>query len=233
MSLAFLPSTRLLRTRRAWVPILGWTAFAVAGAMIARAGGAVRGADHALLGAYATVELPLLVYGVVAAALGGDSLARSGASQISLGASPFGVARATVLVSVAASATIGAVLAVSVAALAHGPQDPPLAADVARCAEIGALGGAAYGAFFTLGASFGARGFGRSLLLLVDWFFGVGHGSSAVLTPRAHIRSLLGGVAPLHMTARSSFMALTLLAFVCSALAVQRAGRAEWPLPRR
>ena len=60
----------------------------------------------------------------------------------------------------------------------------------------------------------------------------VGRGASAVLTPRAHVRSLLGGMAPLDMTARGSFVALAVLVVVCGAIAVRRAGRAQWMLPR-
>ena len=132
----------------------------------------------------------------------------------------------------AISAVLGGLLAVAVSALAHGAADPPLARDLVVSAEVGALGGAAYAAYFVLGASFGARGLGRSVLLVVDWLFGVGRGASAVLTPRAHVRSLLGGMAPLDMTARGSFVALAVIVVGCGAIAVRRAGRAQWMLPR-
>jgi len=197
MTLTRLPLSRLARSRRAWIPLLAWSAFAIPGAVLARRGGAARGADEALLGAYGAIALPLLVYGLVAAVLGGNSLARSGVSLVSLGASPVRVARATVLVALLASGAAGGVLAVAVAVLAHGSADPPLVRDLAMSAEIGALGAAAYAAYFTFGASFGARGLGRSVLLIADWMVGVGRGSSAMLTPRAHLRSLLGGSAPL------------------------------------
>jgi len=232
MSLTRLPLARLSRSWRAWIPVLGWSAFAIAGALLARRGGAVRGADHALLGAYGAVALPLLAYGLVAAVLGGESLARSGTSLVSLGASPYRVARSTLLVALGACAVAGGLLAVGVTAVAHGTADPPLARDLVTCAEIGALGGAAYAAYFLLGASFGARGLGRSVLLVVDWFLGVGRGSSAMLTPRAHVRSLLGGIAPLGASGRASFVALVVIVVVCGGIAVRRAGRAQWMLPR-
>jgi hypothetical protein len=232
LTLAQLPLLRAVRSPRGWLVIAGWIAFAIAGALLARRGGAVRGADHALLGAYGAVALPLLVYGVVAVVLGGHSLARSGTALVTLGASPYRVALATLGTSVAISALLGGLLALAVGALAHGSADPPLVRDLVVSAEVGALGGAAYAAYFTLGASFGARGLGRSVLLVIDWVFGVGRGASAVLTPRAHVRSLLGGMAPLDMTARGSFVALAVLVVVCGAIAVRRAGRAQWMLPR-
>jgi hypothetical protein len=232
MNLMSLPLARLVRSRAAWVILLGWAGFALLASVVARRGGAVHGADHALLGAYGAIALPLLVYGVVAQALNGDSLARSGLPLVSFGASPSRVARVTLLVSVGGSMLAGGLLGAVVAAVAHGSADPPVARDVAFSAEIGAVGAAAYAAYFVFGASFGARGIGRSVLLVVDWVLGVGHGTSALLTPRAHVRSLLGGAPPLGMSARGSFLVLGLLVVVCGAIAVRRAGRAVWPLPR-
>jgi hypothetical protein len=148
------------------------------------------------------------------------------------GASPARVARDTLLAAMATSALLGAALAALVCAVAHGQADPPLVRDLVACAEIGALGGAAYASFFVLGASFGLRGLGRSILLVADWLFGGGRGIASVFFPRAHIRSLLGGSSTLGMPGSWSIAILVLLALAYAALAVRRAARAEWALPR-
>jgi hypothetical protein len=226
-----LPLARLLRTRRAWLSVVMWSGFAALAAIVAKRGGAAHGADHTLLGAFGAIALPLVVYGVVAAVLGGEGLGRAGRSLVVLGAPPARVARAMLLVAVVASAILGAALAAAVAGLAHSTGDPPLMRDLVVSVKVSALGGAAYAAFFLWGASFGARGFGRSVFLVLDWVFGVGRGSSAIFTPRAHLQSLLGGPSPLDVSTRTSYVALLAILVVSSALAVRRAARSEWKLP--
>jgi hypothetical protein len=232
MTLASLPLARLLRSRRSWLLIVLWAVLALGAAAMGRMHATAHGADHVLLGAYGAIALPLLVYGVVSTALGNEGLARSGVSLVALGAAPSRVARATWLVTVGAGAILGGLLGAGVAALGHGASDPPLAVDAARSLEIGALGGAAYASFFLLGASFGARGLGRSILLVVDWVLGVGKGSGAMLVPRSHLHNLLGGGSRLDLSQRASFIALAFLTLACGVLAVSRATRTEWRLLR-
>lgn len=223
--LARLPLARLTRTPRAWLPIAGWLALAVVVAILARSSGSSRVADHVLLGAYGALALPLLVYAVVTATLGGEGLARAGAPLVAFGAKPAHAAVAAVAVAAAASAALGALLAIAVAAIAHGASDPPLARDLATSAWIGALGASSYAAAFAFGASFGARGFGRSAVLVVDWLLGSGNGAASLFTPRAHLRNLLGGSAPLDLSQRASIALLVLLALLYAALAVLRVRR--------
>jgi len=160
---------------------------------------------------------------VVGAALGGDGLARSTRALAAFGASPPRVALHSLAVAVAVTSLLAAVLGALVAILAHGASDPPIARDALSSAWIAALGGASYTALFTLGASFGKRGIGRPIALAVDWVFGASDGYAGLLTPRAHLRSLLGGSAVLEMSGRMSAIALVVLALAFGAIAMRRA----------
>jgi hypothetical protein len=213
-ALARLFAARLTRTPRAWFPIAAWFALAVGAAIVARTSGNAHAAGHVLLGAYGALALPLLVYAVVAAALGGEGLARAVAPLVAFGARPAHATLAAIAVSAAFSAVLGALLAAVVACIAHGPADPPLAIDLATSAWIGALGGVAYAALFSFGASLGGRAFGRSAVLVVDFLFGHESGAMALFTPRAHLRNLLGGSPPLEISQRASLVALVVLALL-------------------
>jgi hypothetical protein len=181
---------------------------------------------------YSVLALPFLAYAVLSAVLGGDGLSRSGLVLANLGASPLRVALSAVIVAIVASALLGGGLGALVDALAHGPLDPRLSEDIPKAFSGGALGGAAYAAFFAFGASFGARGFGRSLLLVLDWIVGASTSAGALLTPRGHVRALLGGAAPLDVPGRVSFAALVLMVVGFTVLATARGSRARW-VPRR
>jgi hypothetical protein len=133
-----------------------------------------------------------------------------------------------VTVAIAASALFGGALGAVVDVVGHGALDPPLAEDALRALGVGALGGAAYAAFFAVGASFGARGFGRSVLLVLDWVFGTSAGTSSLLVPRAHVRNLLGGAAPLDVSARTSYLALGVMIVVFTGFACARASRTRY-----
>jgi hypothetical protein len=194
-------------------------------AFAARSAGSAHGADHALVGAYGGLALPLLAYAVVSATLGGESLARAGRSLVGFGAAPWIVAVAQVSVAALASALLGAALAAGVAAVAHGSSDPPIAGDIATSAWIGALAAAAYATYFSFGSSFGKRGGGRAALLVFDWVLGSGSGALAVITPRAHLRNLLGGTPPLELAERTSAILLAAITLAFALLAAHRARR--------
>ncbi len=232
-STATIPWLRLSRAPRVWTAIVLWCAVALAPALLARRASIGHGADHALLGMYSAIALPFLAYTVLSGVLGRDSLGRSGLVLANFGASPRRVATFAIAVAVLASSALGGGLAALVDGLAHGPLDPALAQDLPRAFAGGALGGAAYAAFFALGASFGARGFGRSVLLVLDWIFGAGTSASALLTPRAHVRALLGGPAPLDVSSRVSSAALVVMVLAVTWLATARASRARWIPTRR
>jgi hypothetical protein len=223
VGLARLPIARLFRTARAWTAAGAWSALAIAMAVFMRTRGASHGADDVLVEAFGALVLPLLAYTLVGAALGARSVAGSTTALAAFGASRARAAAATVAVAVAASAVFGALLAASVALVAHGAADPPLARDALVSGYVGGLGGAAYASWFSLGAGFGRQGGGRLMALLVDWVFGVSGGTLALFAPRAHLRSLLGGAPPLDWSQRWSAVALAVLALACAIGAVGRA----------
>jgi hypothetical protein len=217
---------RIFRTPRALLALGAWCVLALGFALAARSRGSANGADHVLVGAYGALILPLLAYTLVGAILGARSLVASTAPLVRFGAAPTRAAAVTVGVALAAGVAIGAVLAALVALLAHGSGDPPVAGDALASAYAGALGGAAYAAWFAMGASFGRRGGGRTVLLVADWVLGLGRGAVAVVTPRAHLRNLLGGAGPMEWSGRASAAALVVIAVVCVLVAVRRASRA-------
>ena len=134
--LARVPALRLVRTPRAWLPIVAWALLADRHrASSARARGSTTGADHVMRGAFAFLVLPLVAYGVVGATLGTTGLRRGIRGVVALGAAP----RSAALASVARcrcdlGASLSGVLGAVVCALAHGTGDPPLASDLAGLA---------------------------------------------------------------------------------------------------
>lgn len=149
-------------------------------------------ADRALQGAAFGLVLPLLTYAAMeramrqrrcdAAAL---ELARHGADRRLC---VLGLLAAAAAISAAAGGVIG-LLAV---AGARASADRAFAGDLVAAGWIGALGGAAYAAWFGLGSLLGRRGGGRLLALGLDWVLGAGVGVAALPWPRAHVRNLLG-----------------------------------------
>jgi hypothetical protein len=216
------PIARLLRSGRGRTVVLAWSALAVAFAVTARSSGSLHAADHALLGAFAPLVLPLLTYVLAGAVIGARSLSLSAAPMVALGARPTQATAATMSVAIAACALSSGLLAIVVDVVAHASADPPLGRDAVACAYAGGLGGGVYASWFALGASFGKRGVGRPVLLVLDWVLGAGDGPTALVTPRAHIRNLLGGSAPLQLSERTSALALVVLALACVTLAIRR-----------
>ena len=226
MSVALVSFLRLARSRSAWLTTLGWGTVALASAWVQRSHGSPHGADHAL-DVYAAVAVPLLVYGVVAAGLAHQGLAASGRSLVRLGATPLRVAGATVLVTMFASALSCGAIGALVVTLGHGALDPPRGLDALETLAFGAIAGATYTAYFMVGAAALGGLWGPRLLLLVDWLVGSGVGLGAVLTPRAHLRNLLGGEAPFDLAPWESLAALVILALVCATAASRWAAKAR------
>jgi len=128
----------------------------------------------------------------------------------------------TVAVAALLAALLSAGLGATVAIVAHGVDDPPAAHDAWLSAYAGALGGAAYAALFSFGASFGKRGGGRAVLLVLDWALGSNRSAASLLTPRGHLRNLLGGEAPFGLSERASAAALLAILVMCTLLSVRR-----------
>lgn len=220
-AIARLPLARLLRMPRAWLPTLGWITLAVGATLITRQSGGAS-ADRAILGVFGPFVLPLLAYGIVAATFNGQRVGTAGAPLRAYGARGGQIAVVSALVAMAATALLAALLAPSLVLLGHGPFDPPLGHDALTSAWIGALAGAAYAGFFTLGACLGKKGGGRGVFLFVNWVLGAGKGASALLVPYGHVRSLLGGDPVLALSQRGSALALAVIAVAALALVAWR-----------
>jgi len=221
--LARVPALRLLRTPRAWAPILLWSLLAVVMAVAARTTGSASGASHVMRGSFAFLVLPLVAYAIVGAVIGAGGLRHGVRGVVALGAEPRRAALASVGVAVAYAMAACGILAALVCLLAHGAQDPPLASDVPTSFWVGALGGGAYGAFFCAGSALW-KGKLRGVFLAFDWIVGGGAGASALLTPRGHVLSLLGGLpcAELSQRASSALLVVLLLAYGSVAIALAR-----------
>jgi len=225
-ALARVPLARLTRTRRAWLPIAGWSLVAVVSALSSRSAGLASGADHVMRGTFGFVILPLLTYGIVSAALGGAGLRPAVRGLVALGAPPPRAALASVGVSMAAAALACGVVAVLVCLIAHGSADPPLVWDLPASFGVAFTAGAAYAAFFCAGSAIG-RGAMRGAFLAIDYIVGTPAGFGSVFTPRAHVMSLLGGPQCFELSRRVSSMILVVLALAYLALAVRLARRAK------
>lgn len=104
-------------------------------------------------------------------------------------------------------------LALGSATAAAGSALPPSAANLVSVVWIGLLGGLAYGACFAL-AQLVAGAPGRMSLLALDGLLGSGTGLLALPWPRAHLRTLLGGEAPLGLGATEAALCLVAIALL-------------------
>jgi hypothetical protein len=217
--LARVPALRLVRTPRAWLPIAAWAALALVVALSARAHGGASGATTVLRGTFAFLVLPLVAYAVVGATLGASGLRRGIRGLVALGAVPQQAALASVVTAAAFAAAICGLLATVTCLLAHGAHDPPLARDLFTSLWVGALGGATYAAYFSAGAAIG-KGTMRGVLLALDFIVGGGAGVGALVTPRGHVTSLLGGPLCAELSQRASSLVLLVLIVVYGGFAV-------------
>jgi hypothetical protein len=212
---ARVPLLRIRRTRRALLPLVGWTLLALVAAKTT-----TLGADHVLRGTFGFVVLPLLTYGIVAAALGGVGLRAAVRPLVSLGADPARASAGAVLVACAFSAVTCALVGAVTCVFAHRTGDAPLNADLTSTAGIAALSGAAYAAYFCFGSAIG-KGAMRGFFLALDWLAGSGAGFASIFVPRGHVTSLLGGTHALEMSARTSSIFLVFLLVIYAGAAIR------------
>ncbi len=224
MIAARLAVLRVARTPSALFTGAAWLVVAVGAAFVERSRG-WPAAGHVLLGAFGAIALPLLVYAIVGAILAGAGFGRAGRSLVAFGADPLRVALHTLAVAAVMSVVVCGAAAATVAIVAHGQDDPPVLLDALTSAKVGALAGLAYAAMFGFGAAIFRSGIGRGVLLAVDWILGDGSGVAALLTPRAHLRSLFGGAPALELSQRASALALVAIAVVFGAFALLLARR--------
>ncbi len=201
---------RVVRRPTALAALLGVALIVVSAVIERRAGSA--GAVDRVLGNTFRVVLPLVTFGVTAAATGHDRLRDAVWPLARYGSSRRDLALGTILFAMAASAALAALFAVVSVVLAHSPGGPPLLRDAFQSAWIGALTASAYAAWFAFGAVFWKRGRGRWIPLALDLLFGASTGLLGAVFPRGNAQSLLGGAAPLHLSQPSSSAALALSA---------------------
>lgn len=222
--LARVPALRLVRTPRAWLPIAAWVAVALVAAIAARSHGASSGASQVLRGTFAGLALPLLAYAIVGASLGNTGIRKGIRGVVALGATPRDAALASIAVAVLVSTALSGALGALSCVVAHGSHDPPLALDLFASLWVSALGGAAYAAYFSVGSAI-AKGTMRGVFLALDWIVGGGASVGALLTPRGHVVSLLGGSLCAGLPARASCVVLVVMVAVFGALALRLARR--------
>jgi hypothetical protein len=90
--------------------------------------------------------------------------------------------------------------------------------DALLTAYAGALGGVAYGCVFVAASRLG--GWGAAFWLIVDWLLGAASGAQSLAVPRAHVRNLLGGMAPMGIAERTSALWLLAIAAIATGFAV-------------
>jgi hypothetical protein len=181
--------------------------------------------DRTLMSAVFGIVLPLLSYGLLERVTQRQRLddsvqevARHGGNRR---AAVFGVLAGSAVI----TAGIGAALACVGVVSSRGAYDPALWSDLENSAWIGFLGGACYAAWFCAASLIGRRGGGRLGALLFDWVLGSGVTTLAVLSPRGHLRNLLGGDPVLGMEQWAATLALFALLGVYWASALARVPR--------
>ncbi len=224
LALARLPALRLVRTRGAPLALFAWTLLALGMTLIARHANA-SSVNGTLLGVYLPFVLPLVAYAVVGAALGGSGITTAVRPLVRFGASPRASALAAGLVAALGSAASCALAAGVLALAAHNTLDPPLGPDIALTLYATALGGAAHGAFFVLGSAMGARGGGRSAMLVINWVCGASPSWISAFVPYTHTRSLLGGLPAVTLSQPASAWSLVAIIAVSLGLAALRVRR--------
>jgi hypothetical protein len=211
---------RILRRPTALSALLGAGLVVVAGLIERRAGSA--GAVDRTLAATFNVVVPLVTFGVCAAVSGRENLREGVWSAARFGLARRDVALGAIGAACLASAALGAGFAALAVLVAHAAGNPPVAGDLLTSGWIAALTAAAYTGWFSAGATFGRRGGGRWLPLVLDFVVGAGSGIAAAVLPRANAASLLGGAGPLGLPQASSSLILAASAMTLAGLAALR-----------
>jgi hypothetical protein len=196
-------SWRRLAGRRGAAIVLSALLATVLLAALERRAAAAFALDRALLGATFGMVLPLACFALARCLIPTRPEDAVGALA------QFGVSRRTalagrVLVLFTSQAALGLLLGL-VTVVVAGPT-MAWSRELLSIVWIAPLGALAFGAVLLLGASFGPKG--AVVALLLDWVFGNGTGAFALPWPRAHIRSLLGGMPVLELVQLQSGLLL-------------------------
>jgi hypothetical protein len=221
MPLARLPFARLVRTPRALISCVLWIGFAIAVALYEKSRGESHVVDHVLPDAFGGLVLPLVVFALVGAVVVSTSLRASIFPVTAIGASGTRAALASIVVVALVSALICGGIGAALVPISGAT--PPIRADLIASGWVSALGAVCYASFFVFGTSFGKTGTGRLILLVVDWVLGSAGGPLEIITPRAHLRNLLGGAPLMHVSQTVSAITLAAIAVFCMLIAARRA----------
>ena len=210
-----------LRSRSVLLIALLCVALAVSAGIIEHGSAALGAADRAL-GAVTRLVLPLAVFGLTTKSVGRQrvhdsvwSLARFGSRRRDLA---FGLIASTALASMLVA------LACVMVALPVAYGGVGWVGDAVTSCWIACLAAVAYTAWFAAGATFGRFGGGRWIVLVADFVLGSTDGVLALPLPRAHLRNLIGGSAPLELAQSHSSAILVATTLVALAIALRRSG---------
>ena len=214
-----------LRARPAWLAALLGLALAVAAALVERSVTSVGAVDRALEATFGLV-IPLCAFAAVSAATASERLRDAVWPLARYGGSARHLALGVCLAATLAASVVGATLAavVVVASTGAGAGLGPVLADAGVSAWIGAITGAAYVGWFSLGAAFGRRGAVRWLPLVLDFTLGGSGGVLGAILPRGHVHALLGGATPLALPRSACTATLAVEAIVLLVIASARTG---------
>jgi hypothetical protein len=214
------------RLRRRGLALIGLLALALvftSATIELRAGSA--GAVDRVLEATFRLVIPLFTLAIVAAVSSRGNLSDAAWSAARFGARHSAVALGLLAAAVLASAGSAALLAAFSVAAAHTKSAPPLAADAALSAYIGAITAAAYAGWLGLGSTFFRFGQGRLIFIILDFLIGGSAGLMGAIFPRGNATNLLGGAAPLGLSQPSSTAILILSAAALCLAAAARCKR--------
>ena len=220
LALSRLPMLRLARTPRAWLAIGAWLSFALIAAIALRLGDHEGATDRFLLDRYAPYAMPLLAMAIVSGASGPEGIRTLVRSVMPFGARGTSTAFVTIGFCALGCAIVCALAAALGVALDRGNGN-----DLVISLWVGALGGAAYAAFFSFGSTFGPKGSGRGIFLFMNWFAANSGTAGSFLSPYAQIRSLFGGPRAGDLSQRASTGVLLGLFVVCTLLTAWRCRR--------
>jgi hypothetical protein len=194
-------------------------------ALLERRAAALEAPDRALEGIAFGIALPLTAYAVAMRSFSRSRIDASLAEIARHGGSRRSGVAGSVLVVMLSAAVCGALFGLIAVVVTRAPHDALLLRDAFTSTWIGALGGLAYGAWFSLGSQFGANGGGRFWFLILDWILGDGTSLGALPMPRAHIENLIGLPPVMSLPQWTSTVALAVLACLCLGLSMLRAPR--------
>ena len=195
------------RVRAIVATMVGALAFAVLIALLERGGGRAGAADRALATCFRLL-VPLSVAALTTLALGPRNLrdatwpvARFGHSKSAVALGQLGLA--TALGAVTTLAVVLIAVLVTHATAGASASSLSLGHDLFTSGWIAVLVGASYAAWLTAGATFGKRGGGRGVVLILDFVVGDA-GSFGGIMPRGVAYNLIGHDAAMDLGQRAA-----------------------------